>query len=427
MHESDHIEADYLIETSFEINQAVAIMAGEQSTGTFLRVPGETAELRARAAATIKRCDILPDTVSEASLPGATTPPSIAGVGNPRWRRALVTLSWPLSNIGPSLPNLMAMVAGNLFELQEFSGLRLLDIRLPSAFAKAYPGPAFGIDGTRKLTGVDKLPLIGTIIKPSIGLSPEETATLVRKLCVAGIDFIKDDELQSDGVYCPFEERVRAIMPVISSHAERTGKKVMMAFNLTGDLDQMRRRHDLVRDLGGDCVMLSLNSVGLTGVVEFRRTSELPIHAHRNGWGYLSRYPLLGWSYVAWQKFWRLAGVDHMHVNGLQSKFAESDVSVLESARECLTPIFPEAPCRVMPVFSGGQTARQASATFLGLGSADLIVTAGGGIIGHPQGLQAGVEALRYAWESAIENGISINRRTSGDSTTVPDQGVSKI
>ena len=67
--------------------------------------------------------------------------------------------------------------------------------------------------------------------------------------------------------------------------------------------------------------MVSLNSVGLVGMIELGRFSQLPIHAHRNGWGYLSRHPLLGWSYVAYQKLWRLAGVDHMHVNGLQNKF----------------------------------------------------------------------------------------------------------
>ena len=123
-------------------------------------------------------------------------------------------------------------------------------------------------------------------------MAPEETADLVEVLCEAGIDFIKDDELQADGPHCPFEARARAVMRVINDHAERTGKKVMFAFNITGELDEMRRRHDLVRGLGGTCVMASLNSVGLVGMIELRRFSQLPIHAHRNGWGYLSRQPL---------------------------------------------------------------------------------------------------------------------------------------
>jgi ribulose-bisphosphate carboxylase large chain len=191
-------------------------------------------------------------------------------------------------------------------------------------------------------------------------------------------------------------------MRIINAHAQRTGKKVMFAFNLTGDLDQMRRRHDVLLAHDATALMASLNSVGLVGMIELARFSQLPIHAHRNGWGYLSRHPLLGWSYVAWQKIWRLAGADHMHVNGLQSKFSESDDSVIASARACLTPMFDSKPCTVMPVFSSGQTVRQAPGTYAALGSTDLIVAAGGGIMAHPQGVTAGVTALRDAWEAAV-------------------------
>ena len=391
------IEADYLIETAFDPGQAAEAMAGEQSSGTFVPVPGETPELKARAAARVEALRLLDDQVGEPSLPFAATP---KGAPVP-WRRALVTLSWPLDNLGPSLPNLLATVAGNLFELRQFSGLRLVDLRLPDAFAARYPGPKFGVQGTRRLAGVERGPLIGTIIKPSVGLSAEETAALVRTLCDAGIDFIKDDELQADGPSCPFEARARAAMREVNASADRTGKKTMYAFNLTGDLDEMRRRHDLLVSLGATCLMASLNSVGLVGMIELARHSQLPTHAHRNGWGALSRHPLLGWSYVAWQKVWRLAGADHMHVNGLQSKFAESDVSVAASARACLTPMFPDKPCLVMPVFSSGQTAKQAPGTYAALGSTDLIVTAGGGIMAHPSGPAAGVAALREAWDAA--------------------------
>ena len=257
------IEADYLVETAFDPREAALAMAGEQSSGTFVPVPGETPELKARSAARIEALEV--QEVETAFASGLGKP---QGRAEPVRRQARVTLSWPLDNLGPSLPNLMATVAGNLFELRQFSGLRLLDLRLPTAFAEAYPGPKFGIEGTRRLAGVEGRPLIGTIIKPSVGFGPEETAALTRTLCEAGIDFIKDDELQADGPHCPFDERARAVMRVINGHAERTGKKVMFALNITGELDQMRRRHDLVRDLGGTCVMASLNSVGLVGMIE---------------------------------------------------------------------------------------------------------------------------------------------------------------
>jgi ribulose-bisphosphate carboxylase large chain len=395
---SDRIEADYLLETPIDPHAAAEIMAGEQSSGTFVPVPGETPELKARSAARVTHLQILDEDVAAPSLPTA----GVAARGSGRLSQARVTLSWPLDTLGPSLPNLIATVAGNLFELKPVTGLRLLDIRMPGAFARAYPGPKFGIEGTRRLAGVAKGPLIGTIVKPSVGFNAEETAQLVKQLCEADIDFIKDDELQSDGPNCPFDERVRAVMRVIEAQADKTGRKTMFAFNLTGDLDQMRRRHDTLLAHGATCLMASLNSVGLVGMIELGRFSELPIHAHRNGWGYLSRHPLLGWSYVAWQKIWRLAGADHMHVNGLQNKFSETDESVIDSARACLTPMFDEKPCVVMPVFSSGQTARQAPATYAALRSTDLIVTAGGGIMAHPDGPAAGARALREAWDATV-------------------------
>jgi ribulose-bisphosphate carboxylase large chain len=387
------IEADYLIETAYDLADAAAALAGEQSSGTFLAVPGETPELKARSAA---RIELLEDMglVAGPSLPGA-------GRRDQPHRQARLTVSWPLDNIGPSLPNLMATVAGNLFELRQFSGLRLLDLRLPVEFAAAYPGPGFGVAGTRDLTGVQGRPLIGTIIKPSVGLSADETAALVDQLCAAGIDFIKDDELQSDGPSCPFDDRARAVMRVINAHAERTGRKVMYAFNLTGEIDQMQRRHDLVQLLGGTCVMASLNSVGIAGIVALRRHASLPIHGHRNGWGVQTRAPMLGFDYTAWSKIWRIAGVDHMHVNGLQNKFCESDDSVVASAISLQKPLWPDAPYRAMPVVASGQSVAQVHATWSALGSVDLIHAAGGGIMAHPMGPAGGVAAMRSAWDAA--------------------------
>ena len=377
---SDRINAVYRLSTSADPQRTAALIAGEQSSGTFIAIPGEDEALKARAAATYD-IQALDDQPVEGDV-----------------RHYRLTLSWPLANIGPSLPNLMATIAGNLYELRPVKSLRLLDFDLPRAFANAYPGPAFGIAGTRALTGVPQAPLIGTIIKPSVGLSASDTAAMVEQLCAAGIDFIKDDELQADGPACPFDERVRLCMQVIRKHAERSGRKVMYAFNLTGELDEMRRRHDLVMAEGGTAVMLSLNSVGMSGFNAFRRHTQLPIHAHRNGWGYLQT----GWSYVAWQKLWRLAGVDHMHVNGIANKFQEDDDSVIASARACLKPLFSHKPCAVMPVFSSGQTVMQAEPTWQRLQSPDLIFLAGGGLFAHPGGIASGVSALRQAWDAAM-------------------------
>lgn len=402
----ERIYASYWLETGDDPARAAEVIAGEQSSGTFVALATETPELKERSGARVERLNILGHS-KEPSLPG--------GMRSQRYTQCELELSWPLENTGASLPNLMSTIAGNLFELRQVSGLRLTGLRLPKAFADAYPGPAFGIEGTRKLTGIAHGPLIGTIIKPSIGLSVEETVQQVRELVAGGIDFIKDDELQADGGRCPFDERVRAVMRVINEHAERTGKKVMMAFNLTGDLDQMRRRHDLILAEGGTCAMAVLNSIGLVGLRELRRHTQMPIHAHRAGWGYLTRSPQLGWDYAPWQQLWRLAGADHMHVNGLRNKFSEPDDSVIAAARSVLAPVIEGGQMTsTMPVFSSGQTGLQAADTYAAIGCADLIHTAGGGIFGHPQGVSAGVEALREAWVAAME-GVPLEQHAKGN------------
>jgi len=395
---SDRLIAEYLLESPLPLAKAAAVIAGEQSSGTFVKLPGETAGLIAAAGARIEH---LQET-------GVASAPSLpCRIESDRYTRGIMRLSWPMTNMGASLTNTLATVAGNLFELAEVSALRLLDIHFPEDFAKAYPGPAFGVAGTRALAGVARGPLIGTIVKPSVGLSPEDTAALALQLAQGGIDFIKDDELQGDGPHCPFAARVRQVMAMLNGHADKTGKKVMYAFNITGEIDEMKRNADLVVAHGGTCLMVSLHSVGLAGMTAIRRHAELPLHGHRNGWGIYSRSPHIGVSYRAWQKFWRLAGADHLHVNGLSNKFSEPDASVIGSARAVAEPLFAEAPYAAMPVFSSGQTAAQAEATYKAIGTSDLIYCAGGGIMGHPSGVADGVASLRQAWEAAL-TGVSL-------------------
>lgn len=401
------VRASYVMDTALDAALVAEGIAGEQSSGTFIALPREDAALKDRAAARVEALTELEPP------PGPPLPGSQRAAGDAPVRRYAMTLSWPLANFGASLPNLVATVAGNLFELKQVAGLKLVDLELPEAFAHAYPGPGFGVEGTRRLTGVDGRPLIGTIIKPSVGLSPEETAELAQQLCDGGIDFIKDDELQADGPACPFEARLRAVSAVLLRHRERTGRRVMYAVNVTGELDEMRRRHDLVEQLDGTSIMVSLNSVGLTGFTALRRHTRVAIHAHRNGWGYLGRSEANGWSYVAWQKLWRLAGADHLHVNGIANKFWEPDDSVIASARACLSPMFASKPCVAMPVFSSAQSAKQAAPTWAALRSPDLIFCAGGGIAAHPDGVAAGVQALRDAWDAAMA-GVPVEQAARG-------------
>jgi ribulose-bisphosphate carboxylase large chain len=369
------------------------VLAGEQSSGTFVAVPGETEELKNRFAARVEK--ITPkETVNEPGLPGCR---SASG----KFQQAEVVISWSVENMGYNLPALVSTVQGNLYELSQFSGLKLMDIEFPASFTNHFHGPKFGVAGSRKLTGVQNRPLIGTIIKPSIGLTPQQTSELVKTLVEAGIDFIKDDELMANPPHSPFDERVDAVMRVINAHADRTGKKVMYGFNSSDELDAMRRHYDKIVSAGGTCAMVSLNSVGLSGVKKICDAGALAIHGHRNGWGALNRHPFLGIEFTAYQKIWRLAGVDQIHVNGIANKFWESDDSVVRSIEACLKPLLGGMP--VLPVVSSGQWGGQAPETFRRTKTIDLLYMAGGGIMAHPDGPAAGVRSLQIWWKAAVE------------------------
>lgn len=403
---AETIEATYLVETPLDPWAVAATMAGEQSSGTFVRVAGETDELRARAAAEVIGVEEL-ESASSPSLSSAWLErKKVAGP----WRRARVRIAFPVANFGANLPTLAATVSGNLYDLGEVTGLRLVDLRVPRALRDRFEKPSIGIAGTRERVGVFDRPLFGTIIKPNVGMRPDEIADLVARLCAAGVDFIKDDEVCADPDHAPLAERVPAVMAQVRAHRERTGRDVMVAFNITDETDAMRRHAELVEREGGSCVMASLNWCGLSAMQTLRRATPLAVHGHRNGFGAFARHPLLGIGFDAYQTLYRLAGVDHMHVHGIGGKFSDQPEEVERAARRCLQPLAfdaSDASDAVMPAFSSGQWAGTLPVTASAADSADFLFMAGGGILAHPDGPAAGVESLRQAWE-AVSAGQSL-------------------
>ncbi len=402
---SSRFRATYLIETPLEPARVADVLAGEQSSGTFVRVAGESDALRARSRAVVEAVTEL-EAVPAPSLPSAflarrhSTGP---------WRRARAVVSFPTANVGSNLPTLAATVAGNLYDLGESTGLRLEHLHMGPAFRARFERPRHGVAGTRKLAGVDAGPLIGTIIKPNVGLSAAETGALVGELCAAGVDFIKDDECCGNPEHAPTDTRIRTVMEAVRRAQDRIGKQVMVAFNITDEHEQMLRHAELVANEGGSCVMVSMNWVGLSSVQALRRRTDLAVHGHRNGFGMLSRHPALGMDFQPYQTLWRLAGVDHMHVHGLAGKFSQDDAEVVRSAHDCLTPLADpdDVTDVVMPAFSSGQWAGTMPATIAAVPSGDLMFMCGGGILAHPGGTAAGVASLRQAWR-AIGAGQSL-------------------
>ncbi len=393
----DRVIAEYLLETPFPVEDVAAMMGGEQSSGTFVRVAGETDELRARAAAEVLSI-VTEGEADVAALASAYV--ERKGASGP-FRRSRVRIAYPVGNIGRNLATLAATVSGNLYDIGEITGLKLLSLEIPAAYRARYPLPGVGVQGTRDSLGVADGPIFGTIIKPNVGMRPAEIAALVDQLCAAGVDFIKDDEVCANPDIAPLSERVPAVMAVICKWQDKTGRRVMMAFNVTDETDAMRRHADLVAAEGGSCVMASLNWCGLSGMETLRNHTPLAIHGHRNGFGAMSRHPLLGMGFQAYHALYRLAGIDHMHVHGIGGKFVDSAEEVTEAARACLRPLSVGGPDdQVMPAFSSGQWAGTLPQTLSAAETPDFMFMCGGGILAHPDGPAAGIASLREAYDA---------------------------
>lgn len=386
------INVTYRLETNGDIEKLAAKIASDQSTGTFTELPNETDEVRARCAATVT--NITP--LEPADHPSFPDPD-----GTGPYNRTDVTIAYPLEAVGTDIAALMTITVGGVYAVRGLTGVRVRDFDLPQEWS-CHSGPQFGIAGSRRLMGVENGPMIASIIKPSLGLLPEETAAVVKTLCEAGVDFIKDDEKLMSPSYSPFDDRVKAIMRVIHDHADKTGKKVMYAFGISSaDPDTMMQNHDIVVENGGNAAVVNINSIGYGGMSFLRKRSALCLHAHRNGWDILTRHPGLGMDFRAYQKIWRLLGVDQFQINGIRAKYWEPDESFVRSFKDVMTPMFSDAD-RPLPVVGSGQWGGQAVDTFRQTGrTLDLMYLAGGGVHGHPMGIAAGVKAIRQAWDSA--------------------------
>ena len=299
----------------------------------------------------------------------------------------------------------MTIAIGGVYSIKGMSGIRIVDLQLPNNFKGIYPGPQFGLAGSRKLTSVYDRPIIGTIIKPALGLRPHESAVMVRDVVEAGVDFVKDDEKLMSPDYSPLAERVKAIMPIILDHEQRTGKKCMYAWGISSiDPDEMMRNHDTVLKAGGNCAVININSIGMGAMLFLRKRAGLVLHAHRNGWDILTRHPGLGMDFKVYQQFWRLLGVDQFQINGIGVKYWEPDDSFIESFKAVSKPLFSDDDCS-LPVAGSGQWGGQAPETYKRTGNTvDLMYLCGGGIVSHPGGAASGVKAVKQAWDAAVQN-----------------------
>jgi ribulose-bisphosphate carboxylase large chain len=300
-----------------------------------------------------------------------------------------------------NMPNILSSVAGNVFGLKALKNLRLNDVEFPAELLKSFNGPQFGIDGIRGLLKLRERPLVGTIVKPKLGLKTADHARVAYEAWTGGCDIVKDDENLSSQRFNPFEERVMKTLESRDKAEEETGERKVYMVNVTSETETMLKRAEYVLAHGGEYVMVDILTCGFSALQTLRNHGfKLVIHAHRAGHAAFTKNPKHGISMRVIAKVARVIGVDQLHVGTVVGKMSETKEEVLENIEACKIPMSELK--RVMPVASGGLHPRLVPALMTTFGN-DFVIQAGGGIHGHTNGTFAGATAMRQAVDSALE------------------------
>jgi len=357
-------------------NEALNALAAESSIGTWteINIPKRVEEMRARVF------------YKKGSLVKVAYPVELFELNN--------------------MSQILSSVAGNIFGMKVVKKLRLLDIEFPRKLLKSYKGPKYGIRGVRKLLKVKSRPLLGSIIKPKIGLHSNEHAKVAYEAWLGGVDVIKDDENLSNQKFNLFEDRVIKTLEMRDKAESETGEKKVYMPNITAETKTMEKRAQFVKDHGGRYLMIDVITTGFSALQTIRNDEfNLVLHAHRAMHGAITRSKDFGISMKTLAKIYRLIGVDQLHIGTIVGKM-EGDKKEVLSIKDAITKKLNNIK-RTFPVASGGLCPIHVPKIIKYFGN-DVIIQAGGGIHGHPDGTFYGAKAMRQAIEATL-NKISLS------------------
>ncbi|MDX1799230.1 MAG: RuBisCO large subunit C-terminal-like domain-containing protein, partial [Candidatus Lokiarchaeia archaeon] len=210
-----------------------------------------------------------------------------------------------------NLPQILSAIAGNIFGMKVLKNLRLLDISFPKDIVDIYKGPKFGIEGIRKLTKVRDRPLLGTIVKPKVGLSEIEHSKICGEAWSGGLDIVKDDENLTSMTFNKFEKRILETLKIRDNIESQIGERKFYMPNITAPISIMKKRADFVIENGGEYVMVDIITIGFSALQEIREylnDKDVVIHAHRAMHAAFTRNKKHGITMLALAKLMRLIG-----------------------------------------------------------------------------------------------------------------------
>jgi ribulose-bisphosphate carboxylase large chain len=327
-------------------------------------------------------------------------------------RKKIIKIAYPLKLFEPgNIPQFLSNCAGNVFSMKIVNNLRLEDVEFPKKYIQSFPGPQLGLAGIRQKVGVFNRPLIGSIVKPKLGLTAEGHARCAYECFIGGVDLVKDDENLTNQDFNQFKKRVKLTLQLAKKAETETGEKKICAFNVSAPTSEMIKRAKFVKKAGGNCIMVDVVTVGFSALQELRKQNlGLIIHAHRAMHSAFTRNPKHGISMLVLAKLLRLAGVDQLHTGTVVGKMEGGEEEILrindllkedwqgiDKLKEDWHGLKP-----VLPIASGGLHPGLVPKLIKILGK-DVIINFGGGIHGHPQGTLAGAKAVRQAVEATMK------------------------
>jgi len=313
-----------------------------------------------------------------------------------------IRVAYPIELFEPgNMPNILSSIAGNVFGLRALKNLRLNDIFLPRELVRSFRGPKYGITGIRRLLNVQDRPLVGTIIKPKLGLKTVDHAKVAYDAWAGGCDIVKDDENLSSQSFNPFQDRIVATLEMRDRAEQETGEKKVYMANITSETKEMLKRAQFVLDHGGKYIMIDILTCGFSALQTIREQDfDLVIHAHRAGHAAFTKNPKHGISMKVIAKVARIIGVDQLHVGTVVGKMSETREEVLENCEALKTDLYGLND--VLPVASGGLYPGLVPALMKFFGN-DFVIQAGGGIHGHTEGSVSGAKAMRQAVDATMQ------------------------
>ena len=315
-----------------------------------------------------------------------------------------------------NMPSILSGIAGNIFGMKSIGALRLEDIDFSNRVRDSFKGPKYGIEGVRNLLKIKNRPLIGTIVKPKVGLSSSGHAEYAYKAWKGGLDLVKSDENLTNQKFNRFEERCRKTIKMMEKIERETGERKLYVENVTAETREMIRRAKFIQDNGGNCAMIDIIVSGWSAFQSLRNEDlDLVIHCHRAGHGMFTENPTHGMSMLAVAKIARLIGGDNLHIGAIFGKMkgGKNEVKIIEEEiqkqivkiHDVHKGLLKEEWGRMRPIFpvcSGGVHPGTLPRLIKTMGK-DIICQAGGGVSAHPLGVEAGARAMKQALDASLE------------------------